>query len=54
MMNKEENREEWSHNRFVNLLVYDGDTSGIHPGRLRAMYARVIADMNLENTYGKG
>ena len=40
-------------NRFMNILVYDGDTSGIHPGRLRAMYARVIADMDLESTYGK-
>ena len=47
-------KQKMTFNRFMNILVYDGDTSGIHPGRLRAMYARVIADMDLESTYGKG
>ena len=36
-----------THNRFINILVYDGDTSEIHAGRLRAMYRRVIKDMEL-------
>ena len=46
-------KQTMSKSRFYNVVIYGGDTSGIHPGRLRAMYARVIADMNLEATYGK-
>ena len=31
--------------RFYNVVIYGGDTSGINPGRLRAMFRRIVKDM---------